>query len=54
VPEVGWRDTALECQHRMVTIGAALERLDCYLDVPLVAEAKVGTRWGLSDVGVLS
>jgi DNA polymerase I-like protein with 3'-5' exonuclease and polymerase domains len=54
VPEDDWEDATRECQERMVNIGTALKRLDCTLDVPLVAEAKVGTRWGLSDVGVLA
>lgn len=54
VPQDNWKERALECQDRMVTIGAALSKLDCVFDVPLVAEAKVGTRWGLSDIGVLA
>jgi len=53
VPEDDWESRARACQHRMLTIGDHLVRLDCKLDVPLAVEAKVGTRWGLSDVGVL-
>jgi DNA polymerase I-like protein with 3'-5' exonuclease and polymerase domains len=54
VPEDNWELSTKLCQERMVNIGDALQRLDCHLDVPLVAEAKVGTRWGLSDVGVVA
>jgi DNA polymerase-1 len=53
VPEGRWKEVTLECQHRMVNIVDQLRRLDCVFDVPLSAEAKVGTRWGLADVGVV-
>jgi len=54
VPEDNWKEVTLACQQRMVSIGDALRRLDCTIDVPLAAEAKVGTRWGLSDIAVLA
>lgn len=54
IPEDDWENVARQCQARMVNIGDALRRLDCNLDVPLVAEAKIGTRWGLSDIAVLA
>ena len=49
-PEDRWEAVTAECIERMTTLETVLERLDCTLDVPLVAEAKVGTRWGLADV----
>jgi DNA polymerase-1 len=52
-PEDDWERVGAECVERMVSIGSVLTRMDCRLDVPLAAEAKIGTRWGLSDVGVL-
>lgn len=54
VPEDDWERATRECIDRMVTIGDALTPMGCDLTVPLVAEAKVGTRWGLSDVGMLA
>lgn len=53
VPEDNWRTVVRECAERMVGLDPVLRRLGCHLDVPLAVEAKVGTRWGLSDVGVL-
>lgn len=52
LPEDRWRETVAECQRRMTDGVAAYlrERLYVDLDVPLVADASVGTRWGLSDV----
>lgn len=49
-PEDRWEAVTAGCIERMTTLETVLERLDCILDVPLVAEAKVGTRWGLADV----
>jgi DNA polymerase I-like protein with 3'-5' exonuclease and polymerase domains len=53
VPINDWRSVTLACRERMLSIGDALAGLGCVLDVPLEASAKVGTRWGLSDVAVL-
>lgn len=53
VPADSWRETIQDCIERMVTIDRVLTRMDCHLDVPLVAEASVGTRWGLSDLGTV-
>ena len=53
VPEDDWQNVTLECQARMTSIPEYLTRLDCDFDVPLVAAATVGTRWGQSDVGQL-
>lgn len=51
VPADDWRAVTQECIDRMVTIPTVLKSLGCDLTVPLAAEAKVGTRWGLDDVG---
>lgn len=53
VREDHWEEITRECIDRMVNLGEVLEQMDCLLDVPLAAEAKVGTRWGLADVGEL-
>lgn len=52
VPEQDWEHCTrriLECMTEAVY--PVLWRLGCRLSVPLEAEAKVGTRWGLTDVG---
>ena len=36
-----------------VEVPQVLERMGCEFDVPLVADAVAGTRWGLDDVGEL-
>lgn len=54
-PEDDWERVTRECQERMTQrIIPVLERLDCYLDVPLAAEASIGSRWGMSDIGTLA
>ena len=51
-PENDWERVARECQERMTTEHLpVLERLDCYLDVPLAAEATVRHALGSRDVG---
>ena len=52
-PEDRWREVGRECQRRMVEVPTHLTRMGCHLDVPLVADATVGTRWGLRDLGTL-
>lgn len=52
-PKDEWRSVGEACRERMLGVGEVLKRLDCDLDVPLAADAKVGTRWGLADVGKL-
>jgi DNA polymerase-1 len=52
-PADRWEPIVRQCMDRMVRVGELLTGLDCHLDVPLAVEAKVGTRWGLSDVGSL-
>jgi hypothetical protein len=37
----------------MLGVADVIKKLDCNLAVPLAADVKVGTRWGLSDVGSL-
>lgn len=51
VPEDNWREVTEQCIERMVGVVADLKRFHCEFDVPLAVEAKVGTRWGVSDVG---
>lgn len=53
VPEDTWEEDVVAMLERLLKPHAVLERMDCFFDVPLAAEASVGTRWGLSDVGVL-
>lgn len=50
VPIDRWEEVTAEVISRMETIDEALRAFGVELDVPLVAEATVGTRWGLSDV----
>ena len=52
VEEKNWEAIVAECQDRMVNLHPFLARMGCELDVPLVADATVGTRWSLGDVGV--
>jgi DNA polymerase I len=52
-PLDGCLDVARACQARMVGITEVLARLDCDFDVPLVADVKIGSRWGLDDLGHL-
>jgi DNA polymerase-1 len=53
VPEDTWQESALACRERMLGVADVIKKLDCNLAVPLAADVKVGTRWGLSDVGSL-
>lgn len=51
VPQKNWKILVEECQDRMVNgVLPVLSRMGCNLTVPLVADATVGTRWGLGDV----
>lgn len=50
VPIESWEETVERCKARMTGVGPVLERMGCHFDVPLVADAKVGTRWGLTDI----
>jgi DNA polymerase-1 len=52
-PADRWEEVTRECIDRMMNLHGVLSRMDCALDVPLAAEATVGTRWGLSDVGTM-
>lgn len=53
VPEDDWQRTTARCMRRMMSIDRPLERMGCQLSVPLAVEAKVSTRWGLGDIGVI-
>lgn len=52
-PADRWESVVRECMDRMVRVGELLTELDCHLDVPLAVEAKVGSRWGLGDIGTV-
>lgn len=46
----GWQDTVAEVQERMTNLDRALSRLGIEFDVPLVADATIGTRWSWDDI----
>lgn len=50
VPINGWEEVVEECQERMTNLDRWLGEMGVTMDVPLVADAVVGTRWGLDDV----
>lgn len=50
VRENDWRRIVEECQERMTNMNPFLREMGVEMDVPLVADATVGTRWGWSDV----
>ena len=45
-----WEEAVAECQERMTNLDPWLEKMGVQLDVPLVADAAVGTRWGVDDI----
>jgi DNA polymerase I len=49
-----WERVAKECVDRMLNVNDVLKKMGCVLDVPLAVEGKVGTRWGLADIGKVS
>lgn len=53
VPADDWQRAVARVMQRMLNPHHLLQRLDCDLDVPLGAEAVVGSRWGLKDVGLV-
>lgn len=53
VPEDDWKRATGRMMRRMMDLDGVLARMGCVLDVPLAVEASCGTRWGLSDVGVI-
>lgn len=53
VEEAHWQDIVPQLQDRMTNLNWVLKKMGCELDVPLVVDATVGTRWSLSDVGTL-
>lgn len=50
VRESDWQSIVEEAKERMQTVDRYLSKLDVDFDVPLQADATVGTRWGLGDV----
>lgn len=53
LPADDWKAKALEVKERMEDLNPLLRRLGVELDVPIVTEATIGTRWSLSDVGTI-
>lgn len=53
LPEDAAEEKAMECMERMVDVNPVLKNMGCTLKVPLAVEAKIGTRWGLGDIGTL-
>jgi DNA polymerase I-like protein with 3'-5' exonuclease and polymerase domains len=52
VPINRWRESVEEMQDRMVHLDRELARMEVHFDVPLIASATVGTRWGLDDISL--
>lgn len=51
-PVERWEKVARQAQAYMVElVPRLLKRIGCDFDVPLAADVKAGTRWGLADVG---
>lgn len=46
-----WEELTDQCMDRMISLDTELKAMDCNFLVPLEADAIVGTRWGLSDIG---
>ena len=54
LPEDDWERQARRVLKRMTdVVPQVLKKMGCTLDVPLGADVKVGSRWGLADVGKL-
>ena len=54
VPVDDWEAVTARCKEVMETdVPLVLENLGCQFDVPLIADADVGSRWGLTDVGTV-
>src|SRR5699024_1645642 len=50
VPIRTWEETTRGCQEAMESqVPIVLERMGCEFNVPLKADAQVGSRWGTSD-----
>lgn len=50
VPIDGWEPIVEELQDRMERLDEVLSKMGVEFDIPLVADATVGTRWGLGDI----
>lgn len=51
VEESRWEEIVAECQDRMTNLNPFLRKMGFEMEVPLKADATVGTRWALNDVG---
>jgi len=54
LPEDNWEEIAQKIKYEMENPNPILKKLGVELDVPIVVEATIGTRWSLSDVGVIT
>ena len=54
VPDDNWKRPIASAMKRMIEAPRLLERIGVTIEVPLEVEAKVGTRWGLADVGIIT
>jgi DNA polymerase I-like protein with 3'-5' exonuclease and polymerase domains len=56
LPEDNWEEVAKQVIDRMTNgvLDVLMKKFHVDFDVPIVAEATVGTRWGLKDVGELA
>ena len=53
VEESRWEEIVAECQERMTNLNPYLRKMGFEMDMPLKADATVGTRWSLDDVGTM-
>lgn len=53
VLEDRWQEIVPEIQERMTNLNPFLRKMGFEMDVPLKADATVGTRWSLDDVGTM-
>lgn len=54
VPKQNWQSVTQACKHVMENeVPKVLLRMGCEFDIPLQADATVGTRWSLDDVGTM-
>lgn len=53
IREDDWERQTHRTMERLLDVHPVLAKMGCTLDVPLSLEAKVGTRWGSADLGVI-
>lgn len=50
IREDNWEETAKAVKNRMESLDEVLDKFGVHFDLPLIADATVGTRWSLHDV----